>query len=69
MATERTSKTNSKQQKPNKPASHQADQNIAKPPGQQPRSPQLPTGQAAGAEPYDQILLNQLINSSTLNGP
>ena len=30
--------------KPNKLASKQADQNIAKPPGQQPRSPRVPKG-------------------------
>ena len=29
----------------------QADQNIAKPAGQQPGSPQLPKGPAAGAKP------------------
>ena len=41
-----------KQKSNNKnPTNQQTDQTIAKPPGQQPGSPQLPKGPAAGAEP------------------
>ena len=39
IATENIGKTNTKQQKRNKSTSIQADQNIAKPQSQQPRSP------------------------------
>jgi len=48
IAFERTSKTNTEQQKPNKPASIQADQNIAKPPSQQLGSPHCQKGRRQG---------------------
>ena len=43
-------KTNSKNS-----TNQQADQNIAKSPGQQPGSPQLPKGPTAGAKPYETL--------------
>ena len=48
IAFERNSKTNTEQQKPNKPTSIQADQNIAKPPSQQLGSTRCQRGRRQG---------------------
>ena len=52
---EKKSNAQCKQPAPNKPTSHQADQNITKPASQQPGRPQLSKGPAAGTKHCDEI--------------
>ena len=55
-------KPNSKIQQTSKPTSQQADQNIDKPPGQQPTSQRLPKGPAAEAKPEDNRIIHYVID-------